>query len=233
MTEWEQMNDPLEPMNRAIFDFNQVVDAALIKPAAQGYRAAVPEFGRERVHDFLVNLRAPWTFANDLLQGEFDRAGETLGRFAMNTTFGVAGIMDVAAEAGLPAHEEDFGQTLAVWGVEEGPYIVLPIFGPSTLRDTGGMAVDWYADPVNIVLREESLDWAQWTRGGLTGLDTRERYLDVLDEVERTSLDYYSSLRSLYRQRRNAEIKNGADVEAIPAPGMSSTTLPNQVSLAK
>lgn len=220
--EWEANNDPLEPMNRAVFDFNQGADRLVIKPVAQGYREVVPEFGRDRVHDFLTNLQEPWNAVNSALQGNMEGAGESLGRFAMNTTFGVLGIMDVADDAGLPKRSEDFGQTLAVWGVGDGPYLVLPILGPSGARDAGGKVVDWYADPVSYYLREESIDWAKWTITITRGIDTRERYLDVLDDVERNSLDYYSSLRSLYRQRRDAEIRNSTKQD-IPSPGMTSS----------
>ncbi|HSV28950.1 MAG TPA: VacJ family lipoprotein, partial [Candidatus Omnitrophota bacterium] len=192
-----------------------------LKPLAQGYRAAVPQFGRDRVRDFLNNLRAPIVFANDVLQGETDRAVQTMMRFAFNTGFGIGGLFDLAAEGGIPFHDEDFGQTFAVWGLPEGPYIVLPILGPSNVRDTGGMVTEWVADPVNLYLHNTDRDWAIWTRTGLAGIDKRERLLDPLEEIERTSLDYYSSLRSLYRQRRDAEIKNQKIDK--PAPGVSPT----------
>lgn len=221
VAEWEQVNDPFEPTNRAIFEFNQAVDKALLKPLAQGYRAVVPEFGRDRVRDFLNNLRAPIVFVNDLLQGEPDRAMQTIMRFAFNTGFGALGLFDVSTEGGIPHHDEDFGQTLAVWGVPEGPYLVLPILGPSNPRDTTGIAAEWLSDPFNYVMRENSIDWAIYTRTGVAGVDKREKYLDSLDEVERTSLDYYSALRALYRQRRNAEIKNGPVADKLPAPGVS------------
>lgn len=218
--EWQQTNDPFEPTNRAIFEFNQVVDKALLKPLAQGYRAVVPQFGRDRIHDFLTNLRAPIIFANDLLQGQGDRAVQTAMRFAFNTGFGIGGLFDIAAEGGIPFHDEDFGQTFAVWGVSEGPYIVLPILGPSNLRDTGGLVAEWASDPFNLYFHNTDKDWATWTRAGLYGVDKRERYLDVLDEVERTSLDYYSSLRSLYRQGREAEVKNKKGADQMPKPGI-------------
>ena len=215
VAEFEQTNDPFEPANRAVFDFNQAVDRALLKPLAQGYRAAVPQFGRDRVRDFVNNLRAPIVFANDLLQGEPDRAVQTAMRFAFNTGFGIGGLFDLAAEGGIPFHDEDFGQTFAVWGLPEGPYIVLPILGPSNPRDTGGLIAEWVSDPINLYLHNTDKDWAIWTRTGLAGLEKRERFLDPLDEIERTSLDYYSSIRALYRQRRDAEIKN-QKVDKVP-----------------
>jgi len=216
----ETANDPLEPVNRVVFDVNQAVDKAVIKPVAQGYRYVVPEFGRNRVTDFLSNLRSPVVLANDLLQGDLERARITLVRFLLNSTFGVLGIMDVAAPMGLPEHSEDFGQTFAVWGIGEGPYLVLPLLGPSNPRDTIGLVSEWYADPARIYMRGENIEWAKWARTGLTVVDSRERKLDVLDEVERSSLDLYSAVRSLYRQRRNAEITNNTGAVDAPAPGI-------------
>ncbi|MBF0325151.1 MAG: VacJ family lipoprotein [Alphaproteobacteria bacterium] len=218
VAEFEQLNDPLEPMNRAIFEFNQVVDKALLKPVAQGYRHVVPAFGRDRVRDFLNNLRSPIILANDLLQGQPDRAMQTAMRFAFNTGFGAAGLFDVAAPGGLPFHDEDFGQTFAVWGIGEGPYLVLPILGPSNPRDTVGLAAEWLVDPLNLHLDHVGQDWAIWTRAGMYGVDKRERYLDKLDEIERGSLDYYASLRSMYRQIRATEVKNGTvDLKTAPS----------------
>lgn len=219
--EWEQVNDPLEPANRAIFEFNQVVDRALLKPLATGYRKAVPQFGRDRVHDFLMNLRSPIILVNDLLQGNAERAMQTFMRATFNTGFGLLGMIDIASEAGIPFHDEDFGQTFATWGLGEGPYLVLPILGPSNPRDAVGLAGEWLADPINFQFDRTGNDWAMWTRTGVYGVDKRERLLDTLDEVERSALDYYASLRALYRQRRNADIKNGQGADKLPVPGMT------------
>lgn len=227
VAEWEQVNDPLEPFNRAVFDFNRAADTYAIKPAAQGYRAVVPKFGRDRVHNVLSNLNSPLIFANDILQGEPDRAVQTLFRAMLNTSFGLLGYADVAAEAGIPAHEEDFGQTLAVWGVGEGPYLMLPIFGPSNPRDTVGLVAEFFADPLDIYLGNINREWISYTRAGMSGLDKRESLLDTLDEIERTSLDYYASLRSLYRQHRASEIKNGrGGATKVPAPGLTGSVQP-------
>lgn len=204
LAEYEATNDPWEPTNRAIFEFNQALDRTLIKPAAKGYRAMIPEWGRDRIDDFLTNLNSPIVFMNDVLQGEIGRAAETVGRFVMNSTFGVLGIMDVAEHAGMKGHSEDFGQTLAVWGLPEGPYLMLPLFGPMNPRDGIGMGVDMVADPVGWY----APTWANITRSVVSGINTREEYLDVLDEVERSSLDYYASIRSMYRQNRVKQIKN-------------------------
>lgn len=230
LAEFEQTNDPLEPMNRAIFDFNDAVDKALIKPVAQGYRAVVPAFGRERVRDVLNNLRSPIVFANDVLQGEPDRAMQTLMRFAFNTGFGIGGLFDLAAPGGIPYHDEDFGQTFAVWGMGEGPYLVLPILGPSNPRDAGGLAVEWLADPFDIWMDNTGRDWAIWTRTGVGGVDKRENYLDTLDEIEKSSVDYYAAMRSLYRQRRAVDVKNGPVIDKVPSPSLSSSDTPSNTS---
>lgn len=231
MAEWEQVNDPLEPMNRAVFDFNVAVDDYALKPAAQAYRWAMPKYGRDRVHNVLSNLNSPLIFANDLLQGEGDRAVQTFFRAMLNSTFGLAGFLDVATEAGIPPHDEDFGQTLAVWGVGEGPFLMLPIFGPSNPRDTVGIAAEMVADPFNLAMANIGKEYISYARLGLTGLDKREALLDTLDEIQRSSLDYYASLRSLYRQHRASEIKNGrGGGEKVPAPGLSGAGRGEQLS---
>jgi len=224
--DFEQLNDPLEPTNRAIFSFNEGVDTVILKPLAQGYRAAVPAFGRDRVSDFLDNLKSPLYLGNDILQGNAQNAGITVGRFVLNTTFGVLGIMDVADPMGLPGHQSDFGQTLGVWGVGEGPYLVLPFWGPSNPRDTTGIAVEWFADPVDIYLEDQHMKWLSWTRTGVSAVVLREQYLDVLDDVKRTSLDYYSAMRSLYRQRRAAQINAGKDPGKYAPPPKSVSSQP-------
>jgi phospholipid-binding lipoprotein MlaA len=153
----------------------------------------------------------------------------------LNSTFGVLGIMDVADPAGLPGHKSDFGQTLGVWGVGEGPYLVLPLFGPSNPRDTAGLAIEWFADPVDLGFEAEHMKWASWTRTGVSAVSQREAYLDVLDDVKRTSLDYYSALRSLYRQRRAAEIKAGKNPGQYmpPSPTVLQGTNPQRAEIPK
>ena len=205
--EFEQINDPIEPANRAIFDFNDTVDTYFLRPVAQGYRAVVPPFGRDRVADFLANLKTPIILANDLLEGNVQWAGTTLERFALNMTFGVAGVMDVATPMGIPGHPGDFGQTFGVWGIGEGPYLVLPLFGPSNPRDAVGLAAEQFGDPVDYYLTNNGMHWVSWIRMGVSGVSQREQYLDVIDDVKRTSLDYYAAMRSLYRQHREAQVE--------------------------
>ncbi len=214
--------DPIEPVNRYVFEVNYFLDEMFIKPSAYIYRAALPDPAQRGVRNALSNLRMPWTAINDLLQGEFDRAATAGGRFAINSTFGILGLFDVAGDLGLADHEEDAGQTLAIWGLPEGPYIVLPVFGPSNVRDTVGLVGDYFGDPVNIVARQYP-DGDQFLigRGLLTGVSTREQVIEVLDDLQRDSVDYYATLRSVYRQRRQNEIRNGAPEDDRPRPSAS------------
>ena len=219
MDESDGANDPLEPFNRRIFQFNQALDNSLIKPAAEGYRDAVPEFARDRLHDLLDNLGAPLRFANDIAQGDIDRAVETFVRFTFNTGFGIGGLFDLAGDTGVPAHQTDTGATLGVWGFGEGPYLVLPILGPSNPRDAVGMAVDFEFDPVSYRLDQlDGYRWVSFTRTAMSGLDLRERNIDTLNEVERSSIDYYAAMRSLYRQHREAQIHHHPELDRLSPP---------------
>lgn len=219
--EYKRLNDPLEPTNRAIFGFNEFLDKALIRPLAEVYHFILPNFVEERVTVFLHNLGEPLTFVNDMLQGEANRGGMTLGRFLTNSTLGIGGIFDVASDFEMPRHNEDFGQTFAVWGVGEGPYLVLPILGPSTVRDGFGTAADTFADPVTIGIDHANVSGLSMGRIGLGGLDARARNLDMVDQLRRESLDTYATLRSAYRQNRRSEVLNGAapDEGENSAPG--------------
>ena len=204
-------NDPLEGTNRWIFELNQKIDRHALRPTAERYVNNVPEGVRNGVHDVLANLDLPVTFANDLLQGEPKRAAQAAGRFLLNSTFGLAGVFDVAGEsAGIEEHHEDFGQTLGVWGVGDGPYLVLPFLGPAPPRDAIGQAVDIGLDPTTYLSVRYGY-WYLWIPAHkYAGLvDFRARNLENLDEIERDSLDYYATTRSLYRQYRASEIRNG------------------------
>ena len=201
-------NDPFEPANRVVFALNRGLDRGLIKPVAQAYAAVIPEPVRDGIHNVLSNFFLPITFANDLLQGDFNRGGETFGRFAVNSTIGVGGLLDVANRWGIPPHTEDFGQTLAVWGVGDGPYLMLPLLGPSGVRDATGDLADIFLHPFTYVgLREK--DWWSVGIGAADGIDLRSRNIDLLDQIDRDSLDPYASLRSIYRQSRDEAIRNG------------------------
>lgn len=198
--------DPFEPINRGIFEFNTVVDGLLLKPAAQIYRGVVPEYGRERVSNVVNNLGEPVTVVNSVFQGDAENAFTSLWRFIINSTFGVLGIFDAASEVGLKPRSEDFGQTLRVWGIEESPYFVLPILGPSTFGDTTGLVVDWYTNPFNYegTTNEEFVVGYTVVRA----IDKRTNLLPVTDELDRTSLSRYAAYRSAYLQNRESEANN-------------------------
>lgn len=210
-------HDPLEPMNRKIFTFNQKVDQYLIKPAAKAY-LKLPRALRLGVRDVIQNLNEPVVFANNILQGRFHRANITSRRFILNSTFGLAGIMDYASQHGLPVQIGDFGQTLYVWRVPEGPYLVLPLLGPSNPRDGIGTGVDVVLDPLRYLAHTQtSVSIAQAVA---QGIDERARNLDALDEIQKESIDFYATLRSLYRQNRAAELNNNQP-PATPVSGAS------------
>jgi phospholipid-binding lipoprotein MlaA len=220
VAEFNEINDPAEPTNRAVFGVNRGLDSALLKPVATAYRDATPQFFQDRINDALDNLRAPVIFLNDVLQGELKRAATTLVRFIINSTLGLLGLNDIATDLGIKGHNEDFGQTLAVWGVPEGPYVMLPLFGPSNPRDAIGMVVDFLIDPFNIWAGNTDRDFAVFARSGTRAVDLRAIYMEALDELEKSSLDFYASIRSLYRQRRANEINNGEPSANMPAPGI-------------
>lgn len=209
-------NDPLEPMNRYFFEVNRFLDMIAVKPVATWYDGILPGFAKDGVRNFLDNLRSPVILANDLLQGEWDRAGTTASRFAVNTTAGVAGLMDPASDWGMAQHGEDFGQTLAVYGTGEGPYLYLPILGPAPVRDLSGFVVDQFFDPLTYVYWNGP-NTVPVARFVLNGVDLRARNLGTLDQIERTSVDYYATIRNLYRQSRVNEINNGqTNVDTLP-----------------
>ena len=208
--------DPFEPFNRAMFSFNEVVDRYALEPIAKGYRAITPDEFREGVGNVLHNLRAPVTFANDVLQAEPKRAGATFARFGINTTLGVAGIFDVASTFGLQKHSEDFGQTLGVWGVPSGPYLVLPILGPSTIRDSSGALVDIALNPINYA-EFDGADTFRATRTTLSVLNGRAAAIDAIQSMRDTSIDPYVSIRTTYVILRESAIRNGqTNVQDLP-----------------
>lgn len=208
VAEFAETNDPLEPLNRAAFFVNDGLDTLILRPAAEAYRIFLPPELRTAIRNVLANLRTPVILVNDVLQGETQRAGVTLGRFVINTTIGVGGIMDRARDFGLLGHTEDFGQTLAVWGLPEGPYLFIPVLGPSNPRDLAGTVADTAASPLTWISGNETVEAVLITRTALTALDTREGLIEPLDALRQGSLDPYAALRSAYRQRRAAEIRN-------------------------
>ncbi len=216
-------NDPLESLNRAIFSFNEVFYKMLLRPVSVLYKGFIPPPVRNAVSNVLDNLDAPIVLFNDILQGEPQRAWQTTERFLVNSTVGIGGIMDPAdSMLGVPGHSEDFGQTLAVWGVGEGFYMVLPLFGPSSPRDgIGKLLVDGYLDPINNWANNTNNDELVWTRVGLSAVDDYSGVMDELDQIKKTSIDYYAAVRSMYRQKRQTLIDNGASDNLPPIIDLS------------
>ena len=211
------VNDPFEDINRVTFKINQTLDGLILRPIAEIYVGVVPEWGRDRINDALNNLGEPVNFANGLLQGNMERAATSMLRFAFNSTFGLTGFFDIADGIGLSRADEDFGQTLAVWGVAEGPYLMLPLFGPSNPRDAIGMGVDWLIDPFTRALRSHE----KYQRPIARGIDQRSRYINELETLEETSIDFYAAMRELYRQHRSNEIRNGELPPPLPIPSIT------------
>lgn len=198
-------NDPLEPLNRLIFGINDLFDFVILRPVAEMYRAIVPEPVRNGVTNVLDNLFAPVGFLNHVLQGEAERATVTLFRLLMNSTFGLFGLVDVTSDLGYPRYDTDFNQTLTAWGVDTGPYLVLPVIGPSSFRGTIGFIGDYYADPLNMYLNNRHhRDHHYWltVRYGATMVSQREKVIDTIDNLRKSSLDMYVTMRSIYFQRQ-------------------------------
>lgn len=208
--------DPFEPVNRAVYRFNDGFDQAVAAPVSEGYRRITPKFFRDRVRNFSDNLRTPIWAVNNALQLDWEDAGEATGRFLINSTVGLGGLFDpMGAWSGVEKEEEDFGQTLATYGVPPGPYIVLPLAGPTTVRDAAGGVVDFAFAPltwINFANRDE-------IRAGLnitSAIDTRTRVESFLEQV-RGSAEPYSNLRSVYAQARESAIHEDADfLESLP-----------------
>ena len=223
ITSIEDVNDPLESMNRMIFEFNESLQDYLLRPTANFYNKHVNSVVRDGIGNFLSNVSSPVILANDLLQGNVDRAITTFARLLINSTFGIFGLADVATELGIERHKEDFGQTLGSYGIGEGFYLVLPLFGPSNPRDAiGKLFVDSYFDPVGQLASKD----ANWGFTGGSAIDEYSGIVDELNQVKMTSVDYYAAIRSLYRQKRKSEISNGSELELPPIPDLGYDSMP-------
>ncbi len=209
-------NDPYESVNRKIFDLNNNLDDNFFKPVARGWRK-IPDIPRDNIANLASTAKTPVSLANAILQLDATSIGNILGRFLINMTFGLGGLFDVAdtqSFGNVEEVDEDFGQTLAVWGVPDGPYVMLPIFGPSSVRDTFGIGVDTITNPLSFGYRMNGIGMeARLTGPVVRGVDLREQYLDYVDEIRESSLDYYATMRSLYRQKRRKEISNGGQID--------------------
>lgn len=206
-----EIADPYEGFNRKMFAFNTGVDKYALGPASDVYKAVTPEFARDRVHDFFSNLKGPVVFANDVLQAEPNRAGNTAARFTINSTVGLLGLWDAADHFGIEGHSEDFGQTLAVWGIESGPYLVMPLIGPTTPRDLFGMGVDAAITPTNYIQYDNDKDSDVAIRVGMGVVSALNARVALDDQIEslNAQLSPYVALRSVYSSQRQAEIANG------------------------
>lgn len=211
-----EVSDPYEGFNRQMFAFNNGVDKYALSPAATAYKTVTPSFARDRVGDFLSNLGGPVIFANDVLQAEPSRAGTTFARFGINTTIGLLGFWDAADHFGIKGHSEDFGQTLAVWGVGSGPYLVMPFLGPTNPRDLVGFGVDRAIDPMTWVQIDNDEDTDLAVKVGLGvigGLNARVNLDEQIDALN-SQPEPYIALRRIYSSQRQAAIANGKVNEA-------------------
>jgi phospholipid-binding lipoprotein MlaA len=197
--------DPFEPVNRAVYSFNELLDRVLVKPLAQGYNAVMPGPANQGVTNFFNNLRDVTSAVNNLLQLKVGRAASDVGRVAINSTIGLLGLIDVASNMNIPSYKEDFGQTLGVWGFGSGPFIVWPLIGPSSGRDSVGLVADWFTDPITYI--DDST--VRWTLRGLNIVDTRAGLLNATRVVDQAALDPYAFIRDAFLQRRESQVHDG------------------------
>lgn len=224
-------NDPLEPTNRYFFRIDNAIDRHVVHPTASAYVRHVPPPVRSAVHNFLQNLDSPVLLANDMLEGKPRRAGDTLMRALINTTLGVGGLFDLATGWGYPFHNAGFALTLGLWGVGTGPYLYLPVLGPSDLRDTVGGLADGFAEPIGYVGQGTTGIILHFSALGLHGADTSASMLDVVEAIQKTALDPYATFRSLYFQNRESAVEklrddHRATVPAWFAPAPTGATTP-------
>jgi len=233
VAEYRETNDPIEPTNRVVYAINDAFDKAIFRPLAVGYRAVLPQTVRDHTHNFLGNFGMPVQMVNDILQTKPRHAGDSMMRFVTNTTLGIGGIFDVATDFGWPNHDADAGMTLALWGVPTGPYVYLPLFGPSSPREGVGLGMDYMMDPFNWIGVDATDRDLGYGKTGVSALDERSRVIDDLDKVTGQALDPYATIRSLYRQHRQSQIEDARDDSkptipawfpaAIPAPSKSGS----------
>jgi phospholipid-binding lipoprotein MlaA len=235
LAEYNETNDPFEPANRKIYAFNDNLDTYLIRPLAVAYRAAIPQVVRSHTHNVLANLGMPVQLFNDMFEAKPRRAGDSLMRFVVNSTLGVGGIFEVATDLGYPDHDSDGATTLAIYGFSSGPYLYLPVFGPSSPRDGIGMGLDALVNPFTWVGHGNVDKYLGYARFGIGALDTRANLLDDLDKITSQALDPYATIRSLYRQHRESQIEDTRqyDEHTIPAWFPAEMRKPHRPSSAE
>lgn len=215
-TRTDGINDPYERQNRAIHEFNKDLDTVIVRPVSRAYAVVPPEM-RDRVNDFSENLSMPGVAINSLLQGDLRGVGLATTRFVMNTTIGIVGLVDAASEFGIPEHDTDFGETLAVWGVGEGAYIELPVFGPSTQRDAVGFFTDFFTNPLTFATLDDDPErFIPPTTRGLAVLNDRDRLSTTIDAILYESADSYAQTRSIFLQNRRFELEGSAVSDIDP-----------------
>ncbi len=213
----EDGNDPIEGVNRAVHSFNKGLDTAVLRPVSKGYGTVVPETFRHVINNEVRYVQLPVTFANSVLQGNVERAGDTAARFFVNSTLGGLGALDPATDMGIPEHSEDFGQTLAVWGVGSGPYVELPLLGPTTVRDGLSRVADTALSPLTYIGQGTTTSIVKAAETPVRVVDTRERFGSLIDEALYESDDSYTVVRNTFLQRRRNAILNGnIDAETLP-----------------
>ena len=219
VAEFKANNDPVEPMNRQLYAVHDAIDTAVIAPVAQTWRDDVPDWVRQHIGDFMENAGSPTRLANDTMQAKPRRAGDTLMRFLVNTTVGLGGVFDVATDLGYPAHTTDFGITLGMAGVGTGPYLFIPVMGPSDVRDVTTIGADVVMSPLTWVDVPTAVAAFNYGRGVVSAVNTRSDLLDTVADVKRTALDPYASFRSLYLQHRQSAIDatRADDRATVPA----------------
>ena len=204
-SEFPDPRDPWESYNRGVYQFNDTADRLVLKPVAQGYRAITPSFLDRGITNFFGNLDDVVTAVNSLLQFKLHQGSSDVGRVMVNSTIGLLGFFDVASKMDLAKHDEDFGQTLGAWGMGPGPYFVLPLLGPSTVRDTGGLVADWYTSPLSYIEDNE----VRWGLTALRAIDKRADLLGAEKVLEQAALDPYEFVRDAYLQRRRHLVYDG------------------------
>jgi phospholipid-binding lipoprotein MlaA len=218
LADFRAANDPLEPTNRVLYAINNGLDTAVMRPAAHAYRAVLPQPVRTGVRNALTNMNAPIQLMNDMLEGKPRRAGDTAMRFLINSTVGVLGVFDVATGWGYPNHDADLGLTLALWDVPDGPYLFVPLIGPSNLRDAVGFGVDVTANPLLWVGQGAAVNALEWSRVAVSGVDTRDRNDNLIETTKQTAVDPYATFRSLYQQARRAKVQKVHDDQRATIP---------------
>ena len=220
---YEQQNDPIEPTNRFFYSVNDKIDRYAFKPVAQGYVDITTVGIRNHVGNFVTNIGEPARLVNFMAEGKPRDAGTSLVRFLVNSTIGIGGIFDPATSLGYPETDTDFGLTLAIWGVPPGPYLYLPVFGPSGARDVLNLPVEYFATPMAIAPKSTALTDFSYAETGIHLINTRAEFIQPIDQIQATALDPYATFRSLYRQSRDSQLQQIDKADQPTAPDWAAS----------